>query len=153
LKAELRPTGPFADKRKLKGRAAEGIRFQKRVHQRLTALGKFGDLHEGPWIRYTDTYGVHWCQPDSLVETNDRVLIVEAKLSLMRLDQAKAQLSKLYQPVVEIIFDKPAVLLVAFNNWIRLVDGKEPIETVDNPLALLQRPLRSLKAPLGWHVM
>lgn len=82
---------------------------------------------------------------------HDRVLVVEAKLSLMRLDAAIKQLTKLYRPTVELIFQKPVIMLVAFRNWI--ICDEDPIEMIENPEELFGLRITDLKIPRGWHVL
>ena len=150
LKAEMMNEGPFSSEPKLTGKAAEGIRYQKKVHQSLVPLSRFGDLHREPWIRYTDTYGVHWCRPDDVLETHDRVLVVEAKLSLRRFEGGMIQLNKLYRPVLEMIFQKPVAMLLAFKHWL---PGEFNMQMVEMPEELLYFPPHRLATPAGWHFM
>lgn len=148
-KVELMPHGPFSNNSRLRGRAAEGIRHQRRVHAELEPLARFGTLRDGPWFRYSDTYGSHWCQPDSVLEAHDRILVVESKLSLRRLDTALAQLTKLYRPTLEMFYSLPVVCLVAFRHWL----GDAELELVDDPAELVCEPVRSLRRPKGWHLL
>ena len=148
IKAERMLNGPF-EPRGLKGRAAEGIRFQKRVHETVeNTFQGYGEILDNPWYRYTDHNGSHWCQPDSLLLTHNRAIIIESKLSLRRLHTAIKQLTALYRPVVEHIYKKPAVLLIAFKYW---VPGAE-INTIEelNELLFLKTPQ---PAPVGWHLL
>lgn len=143
------PKGPWPKDPKLKGSAAEGIRFQKKVHDNVSGFGNLGRLYYEPWFRYSDTYGTHWCSPDSLLEYWDRVLVVESKLSLRRLETAITQLTKCYRPVVEHVFEKPVVMIVAFKHWFVGAD----IETLECPTEILSIPLSKTKQPYGWHVL
>lgn len=149
-KVEMLPNGPFPKDPKLTGRAAEGIRYQKKVHKALGELERFGTLHEEPWIRFCDTYGVHWCRPDSVLETHDRLLVVEAKLSLRRYEDAMTQLNKLYRPTLEELFRKPVAMLMAFRHWL---PGSFDLPMVDDPEELLYYPHSRLAKPVGWHFM
>ena len=146
--AEFSAKGPYSNT-KLKGRAAEGIRYQRQVQSRLEPLADRGYLLNDQWLRYIDTYGTHFCQPDAFLVTDSRVLVVEAKLSLRRLDTAVVQLTKLYSPVLEHIFEVPVAMVVAFRHWIRC--DEPPIETVDDPADLLSWPVARLREPVGWH--
>lgn len=114
-------------------------------------LGRFGPVHDGPWFRFSDTYGTHWCQPDALAEFHDRVLIVECKLSLRQLDNGLRQLRGLYRPIVELVFDKPAVLVIAFKHWTG-IGPEQPFEELEELEQIATIPLSSCKQPYGLHI-
>lgn len=149
-KVELHDQGPFTKEPRLKGKAAEGIRYQRKIHRLMEPLESFGPLLEEPWFRYADTYGVHWCRPDSVLELHDRVLVVEAKLSLRRYEDAMTQLNKLYRPVVGEFFSKPVAMVMAFKHWI---PGVWTFPLVQSPEETFTFPIGKLKEPVGWHVM
>lgn len=151
-KAEIMPKGPWENEKtsKLKGRAAEGIRYQKRVHKALEELAPQGKLLEGPWIRFSDTYGTHWCQPDHVLEAWDRVLVAESKLSLRRLDTAVAQLTRLYKPCLQFLFPtKPVVMVVAFKHWVK--SDEDPVPMIEELQDLMSLPVKGLRKPHGWN--
>lgn len=145
----LESKGPFQSKPKLKGRAALGISYQNKALDQLEPLSRFGTFRREPWFKYRDTYGIHWCQPDGLLELPDRVITIEVKLSLRRLETALVQLNKLYKPTVEMLFQKPAVPLVIFKHWL----GEAEIELVDDPEELVYKTLSSIRQPHGWHYL
>lgn len=148
--ASLQSEGPFKNPPPLKGRAAEGIRYQRKVHDKLRVeLADQGDILQEQWIRFTDAYGVHWCQLDSAFVGRDRVVVVEAKLSLRQHATGVAQLSRLYRPCLELIYDKPVAMLLAFKYW---VPGAE-VHTIDSPQDLLYKQFADLKRPWGWHLL
>lgn len=133
----------------MKGRAAEGIRFQNKALDELEPLARFGRLRKEQWFSYHDTYGKHWCQVDGLIELPDRVVITEMKLSLRRLDTAVVQLTKLYKPVVEMFYEKPAALLVVFKHWL----GETDLPVIESPEEMVYRSVHTLKQPHGWHCL
>ena len=143
------PSGPWPNEPKLKGSAARGISFQKKVHKHLAPLEAQGTLYESQWIRFTDAHGDHWCQIDSMLEARDRIIIVEAKLSLRRLAAALTQLQKLYRPTVELIFGKPALMLVAFKYWVPDAE----LELIDDPEELFCFSPARRPGPFGWHLL
>lgn len=145
--AKLMPTGPFNNEPKLRGRAAEGIRHQNKVASLLQDLSPQGDLRVAQWIKGRDSNGDFWLQVDTALEARDRVVIVESKLSLRRLDEAMRQLRS-YRLCLEHIFQKPAVCLVAFHHWFRGAD----LKLIDEPQDLLFLPLPD-RACYGWHVL
>ncbi len=148
-KASIHSEAPFPTRRRVKGSAARGLAFQRKVHADLTEMFDTLELFDGPWIKYLDDSGSHWCQPDSLVIAEDRVLIVEAKLSLRRWKTALAQLQRLYRPAVEHIFQRPSVMCVAFNYWSPDADDKIPI--IADPVHLLSVSLKHFPGPYCWH--
>lgn len=150
--ATLEPSGPFPSNRRLRGSAAEGIRYQRKVQDELSALDGYGTIHNEPWIRYTDTYGTHWCQPDAVLETYNLVLVTEVKLSLRRFKTAKAQLQSLYRPVLAKIFSKPVVTLIAFKHWTSDVEP-DAFLPVDHPKNLLSDRITPHGQLRGWHYM
>lgn len=149
--ARMMPDGPFKQQPKLRGKAAEGIRFQRKVVEALAPLEKVGTVLSDQWIQFSDTYGTHWCQFDAAVDTHDRILVVEAKLSLRRLPVAIPQLMRLYKPCLEHIFQKPVVMLVAFQHFV--IGAQDKLKLVDEPEEMLYTPLPQLKKPLGWHLI
>lgn len=149
-KAEMIPNGPFPEP-KLRGRAADGIRFQKRVHELLQPLEAQCTLYQGQWIKYADAEGPGWCQVDSLAVNCRRVIVVESKLSLRRHDTGVRQLSKLYAPILRHIFNLPVLTVLAFHHWVPGVG--EDMELVDHPLDLITAPIGAAARPLGWHVL
>jgi len=140
--------GPFSKDPKLKGKALEGIRYGNRVHAELEELR--GYQFKEQWIRFQDESGWHYCRPDSIIDTWDRVIVVEAKLSLRQLPKALAQL-RLYRPLLGHIFNKPVAGIVAFKHWILDSDGVLPM--IDHPELVLSMPKQSLKPALGWNYM
>ena len=153
VKAELMPSGPFPTYPRVKGSAARGLSFQRRVRNYLrSAFVGRANVLDSPWIKYSDVSGSHWCQPDFIIDAPDRVIVVEAKLTLRRLGQALVQLQSLYRPCVELVFDRPAVLCVAFHHWIHDVDTSA-IPMVDEPEELLYPWHLRAPALYGWHFL
>lgn len=152
-KVELCAHGPFPTRPKPKGKAAEGFAHQRRVHKALAGLSRFGEVVSEPWIRYSDTYGTHYCQPDDLLLSWDRTIVVESKLSLRRLSTARIQLNKLYRPVLESLFQKPVAMLLAFRYWVPLPVEDQDLELIHSPIDLLSRPIRDLKSISYWHYL
>lgn len=59
------------------------------------------------------------------------------------------QLTKCYRPVVELVFNKPVVMLVAFKHWFSGSD----LELIECPEDLLSLPIPLARQPFGWHVL
>ena len=154
VKAELMPEGPpFPTNLRAKGAAARGLAFQRQVARTIQdKLQNSGTVHEGPWIRYYDRDGSFWCQPDLVVATANRAIIIEAKLSLRRLSTALKQLNGLYRPCVEFIFGLPVVQCVAFRHWVPEADDGT-LSMVDEPADLLWLGFLKGPGPFGWHLL
>lgn len=92
---------PFVKAKKKRGRRAEGLRYEARVHEYLL------DLYEGhyipsPWFRFREVgkNRERWCQPDGLIISplEGKITIVECKLQ--HTTDAWWQLKWLYLPIV-----------------------------------------------------
>lgn len=100
----------FSDKPAPKGAMAAGIRYEKRIARKL--LDIYGDdckVTHGPWIQFEDKTGVHFAQPDVLIEPADvslPLIVVEIKLSHRPF--AERKLRRLYGPLVRRALDLPA---------------------------------------------
>lgn len=139
-------TGPFHTEPKLKGAALEGIKYQAKVHQQLNSL--HGNLLNEQWIKFKDAGEWRYCRPDSISETHDRIVVVEAKLSLRQLQKGLAQL-RLYKPILEHIYDKPVVCVLAFKHWI--VGTSNCLPMIAEIREMLWTPLPQLKTTMGWN--
>lgn len=148
-KVSLEPSGPFPRPR-LKGRAAEGLRYQNNAISFLSQVfNGYGPLYPEQWFRYTDTYGSHWGQIDLGIELPSKVIVCEMKLSLRREDEARNQLSKLYRPAMEAFFSKPVAMLVVFKHWL----GESGLSILPDPLDLVPKSSSSLREVYGYHCL
>lgn len=144
--AEFTDDGPFSTEPKLKGKAREGIVYQSYVHTQAVALG--GNHYSEQWIKFRDGSSVHYCRPDDINEQWDRVVVVESKLSLRQLAKGLAQL-RLYTPILEAIFGKPVVPILAFKHWIP--GSRDTLPMIDELPATLYTPLPQLRRIHGWN--
>lgn len=144
--AEFVTEGPFTTEPKLRGKAKEGIAYQKQVHCALAPLT--GDLVADQWIRFRDGRTYHWCRPDSILDTWDRVIVWESKLSLRQLDKGLAQL-RLYRPILELIFDKPVAGVIVFKHW--SLGTANCLPMIDDPAEALSFLPSRMKKPHGWN--
>lgn len=144
--AEFVPVGPFTTEPKLKGKALEGIKYQARVHALAHDLA--GNIYKEQWIRFKDGSSIHHCRPDTIVDQWDRVVVVESKLSLRQLSKGLAQL-RLYRPLLEYIFDKPVVGILAFRHW--TVGSRDILPMIRELHETLYTPLPQLRQIHGWN--
>lgn len=93
---------PFiVETKKARGRRAQGINYEKKVHGYLAEL--YGDFYvANPWFMFQECgrERVRWCQPDGLLflPTSGLIIIVECKLQ--HTSDAWWQLKWLYLPVI-----------------------------------------------------
>ena len=136
----------LANPPKLKGMKGKGIAYEKHVGRRLKRWQEsnelYGELHLGQWFSFWDDNGHGYCQPDILIVRSDLVFILECKLSYTNF--AWEQLAKLYQPVVELTFERPAVLVQVCKN-LRL----EPENLIELP-ELMDAPRNKFNT---WHFL
>lgn len=88
---------PWHGRRRLRGKKAAGLRYEKLLGEELARRG----LHfvRGPWIEFFDSNGRGFAQPDFVVfGEGDDWLVLEAKLS--QTQAAFAQLFDLYVPLL-----------------------------------------------------
>lgn len=94
-----------------------GIRYENRVGKELrrhVIPNRFTDLEHNPWFTFYDVYGVGNCCPDFLLWVNDRVIVVEVKLTWVEV--ALAKLDELYCPVISAALHCPVLPLVICRN-------------------------------------
>ena len=109
---------PFEEK-KVRGRKADGLRYEARVAESLREYfdGRYEVVH-GPWIAYAATEdGERWesvCQPDVLLISDDRIIIIEVKLSSRRGPEKK--LKELYGPCVQKLYGKKVSYVQIYKN-------------------------------------
>ena len=97
--------------------AKAGLRFEHAVGLALRKLApSFATpsprVRSGAWLRYEDANGRGWAQPDHFVLLDDRLLLLECKLS-QTLD-AWHQLEAIYAPLLRWIFGRPVVTIGVF---------------------------------------
>lgn len=99
---EYSPTPPpFVREQKRRGRRAEGIRYEKRIHEEFGL--RYGEIYiPSPWFRFREVgcAKIRWCQPDALIiDLNcGHITIVECKLQ--HTADAWWQLRWLYLPII-----------------------------------------------------
>ncbi len=82
--------------KRLRGTKRLGVAYEKALAKALPAAT------HGQWFEYRDESGPGWCQTDLLLESERRVVVVEAKLT--DLAAARLQLESLYLPVLRVAF-------------------------------------------------
>lgn len=70
----------------------------------LRALPLCNVIHE-QWLEYWDDNGHGWAQPDIIIETEERIIVCECKLTATEF--AFHQLSLLYIPLLREMYERP----------------------------------------------
>lgn len=94
-----------------------GLRYERKVGselQRHVTATRFVRLERNPWFTFYDAYGVSNCSPDFILHMEDRVIVVEVKLTWVEV--ALAKLDELYCPVVSCALNCPVLPLVICRN-------------------------------------
>lgn len=96
----LRPS--FIPASRPRGAKALGLRYERAFAKAVPSAT------HGQWFQYTDDSGPGWCQPDFLLESRKRVVIIEVKLTDYL--GALAQIENLYRPVLRAAYPEKKVL-------------------------------------------
>lgn len=94
---------PFINlNRKRSGRKAQGIRYERKVHDWLR--DRYSIYFDSQWFRFFAGAALRWCQCDGLIidPHSGRITIVEVKYQ--HTFDAWYQLFELYLPVVQVAF-------------------------------------------------
>lgn len=97
-------TPPFIVKQKVRGKRAEGRRYERKVQEHF--LATIPEYVPSPWIKYQSTNRSRWqwCQPDGLIVDIKRGRIVVVEVKLKHTSDAWWQVRRLYTPVVSHLF-------------------------------------------------
>lgn len=87
-----------------RGQKAWGVRYEREVAAAISV-----GIH-GQWFKFEDSAGVGVCQTDLLLDLGTVMLVLEVKYTWTA--EGHFQLDRLYQPVVEMVFGKPAIGVV-----------------------------------------
>ena len=90
--------------RKQSGRRAEGIRYERKVHDKLRS--RYPVYFDGQWFRFSSVYpnGARWCQCDGLIIDPKAGCITIIECKYQHTFDAWYQLFQLYLPVVQVAF-------------------------------------------------
>jgi hypothetical protein len=112
---------------RLNPKQREGKAYEEALTKWLPSQSIFSgaELLDSPWIRFEDSNGMGFAQPDIVALFEDELWIFEAKLTYVA--SAHDQLERLYSPLLaEIYPDLPQQLVVACNNLAAGSDGRYP---------------------------
>ncbi len=135
--AELRQEAPFKKSRTRKASYKRGNSYERTVGRELKRQIKdgslSGELFLGQWILFCDQYGVGWAQPDAYLLMEERILLLEAKLT--QTDTAVPQLLSLYLPLLRKVYELPILCIQVCHNLRYL-----PKKLVESPQEVLENP-------------
>ncbi len=146
---------PYLRRERVRGRRAEGLRYERRAKARLAELLGADDCCElllGPWIRFRDaaTPGAwRFCQPDALWldPLEGRLVLIEIKLQ--HTPDAWWQCEWLYRPVLERLF-APGEWQIAPCEVVKWFDPAVPFPC--RP-AMLRDPRMAQPDQFGVHIL
>jgi hypothetical protein len=90
--------------------AVKGLRFERAVGRALAPLAREWDGHlfSGQWLRFRMAgRGLDWAQPDHYVVLEDRLLLLECKLSAAQ--DPWNQIERVYGPLLSALYGLPLV--------------------------------------------
>ena len=97
------PQPSFVKRQKVRGAKARGLSYQRKVGAYLQQL--FGDRCKvGAWIRFYNSSGGHYCQPDAIITDHSRNQIIVVETKLKHTSDAWWQLRELYEPITKHLF-------------------------------------------------
>jgi hypothetical protein len=88
-------------------------------------MEEFLELRMTPWIRYQNSDGIFYCQPDAIVEDEERVFVFEVKAR--HCIEAWFQLRHLYSPVIRKLTGKDPLLVEVTKSFDPAVPWPEDI--------------------------
>lgn len=92
-----------------RGSRAAGLAYERKLAK---AIGSdFPLAFHGQWYEFEDAAGHGYCQPDIVIPQDRFVVCVEVKLSAQ--DSAWLQARGLYKPILEHVYRKPCICIVA----------------------------------------
>lgn len=106
-----------------RGSKAAGLAYERKLARAIVAEHPLA--FHGQWYEFEDASGHGFCQPDIVIPQKDFVVCVEVKLSAQ--DSAWLQARGLYKPILEYVYRKPCVCIVA-TKFLRVGRTAETIE-------------------------
>lgn len=132
-KVYLTAESPWKKEPRLKGACAKGKTFERTIYRRLKAVVKEKDIHYGQWIRFEDSSGWHYAQPDIYILGEKKLWLLEIKRT--QTDKAAYQMSLLYRPLLRALYPEKEIIMVQVcknlkylpsHSISRLRDAREP---------------------------
>ena len=116
----------FIGRGRARGTKALGLSYEKKL---ATALSRaHGPHYHGQWYHYFADGKNGWCQPDFVLLSSLRIVVVECKLT--NIEEATEQLDELYFPVLRAAYRLPVCGIIVVKSLTRL----PPVATVCSTL-------------------
>lgn len=133
--------------KKARGVKSLGIAYENAVGALLGP--KVPHLHHGPWFKFTDRRGTHYCQPDFIFGYDGVLWVLEVKHSLV--ESGFRQMEELYLPVLRKAYGVDVIGVQVCKNLARL-DTWEDRPKIFGALAPAMDYAGSLIRPRAvWH--
>lgn len=120
----------FSPQARATGIKAVGLRFEKKVAEGIPGAQR------GKWFRFRDANGEGWCSPDIILPVNFGLLCLECKLS--DLPEAKTQISRLYKPVLELVYGRPVFGIVVTRHLRPFTDPADVVDSLRDAILRLR---------------
>lgn len=101
---------PWKREPKLKGSCAKGKTYERTIYRRLKAVLEESAIYYNKWIRYEDSTGTHFAQPDIFIVCPRRIYLLEIKRT--QTFEAELQLQLLYKPLLEHLFPDKEIFCI-----------------------------------------
>ena len=125
--------GPWGGVTKLKGARAKGKTFERTVARHLSRVMMYEHpeiaVIHNQWIEYIQENKVHYCQPDILLISPDKVIIIETKLTQSLC--ANDQLFYLYAPLIKRLYPDKKVFCIMLCKNVKIAPKYEVRKIVD----------------------
>ena len=142
------PAFVSAAQAKAKGVQRQGILYERRVHDYLTA--RYGRMYiRSPWLRFRGFRARQWrdCQPDGIIYDLQALHVSIVEVKLRHTAQAWWQLRKLYEPVIAGLFGPDVQTAVC-----EVTKSFDPHTQFPEPIRLVPEPHRPGDTQFGIHV-
>lgn len=117
----------FIPKGRPRGTKAQGLAYERALARALPKAS------HGQWFHYVDQLGPGWCQTDLLLESKNKIVIIEAKLT--NYDEALVKLMDLYIPVVRVAYpEKDVHAVIALRHVTNVPRDREIFDRLDAAL-------------------
>jgi hypothetical protein len=130
----------------VRGRKAQGLKYEKKVLDYLEDESSF-PLLRSPWLEFEEASGRRrWCQPDGLLLDiwGGRIIVVEVKYQ--HTSNAWWQLRQLYLPVLRRLFGEYVLHPLEICKWY------DPAQPFPEPVSLLPDPAKPNGLTFGVHI-
>lgn len=139
---------PFDLRSPTSQRAKQGVRYERKVHQRL--LSRWGlDYFPSPWFAFGDGRKVFYFQPDGLLFVPDPLRVVVVEVKYQHTPDAYWQLEQYYLPLLRLFFARSGRQLAA----VEVCKWYDPATVFPRQVRLLERLELAQSGDFGVHIL